>query len=316
MQISSTTTSSLFNTSSENLLTKKTNETEEEREEREQFNKNTIQVKCGNRGFKPNHFDFIITNPPFGSTIKQTEKAYLHQYGFGMKESNWLNIKSNEDKKRESQSTEVLFIEQANRFLKEGGYLAIVIPDRILTNSSLQYVRDSIEETYRIVAVISIPQTAFSATGAGVKSSVMFLRKHSAKQTNKIKAYKTSLQSKILQELDFEKQIKAFESEKKEQIKELGKLHKDKKSEVYLSARDDISKKYNTFIDNLKNEAFEKYQEEKAKKLQEIDYDIFMAIAEDIGYDATGKQTGKNELEYIGNELNKFIFEIEQESKR
>jgi ribose transport system ATP-binding protein len=39
-----------------------------------------------------------------------------------MKESNWLNIKSNEDKKRESQSTEVLFIEQANRFLKEGGY--------------------------------------------------------------------------------------------------------------------------------------------------------------------------------------------------
>ena len=294
----------------------KTNETEEEREEREQFNKNTIQVKCGNRGFKPNHFDFIITNPPFGSTIKQTEKAYLHQYGFGMKESNWLNIKSNEDKKRESQSTEVLFIEQANRFLKEGGYLAIVIPDGILTNSSLQYVRDSIEETYRIVAVISIPQTAFSATGAGVKSSVMFLRKHSAKQTNKIKAYKTSLQSKILQELDFEKQIKAFESEKKEQIKELGKLHKDKKSEVYLSARDDISKKYNTFIDNLKNEAFEKYQEEKAKKLQEIDYDIFMAIAEDIGYDATGKQTGKNELEYIGNELNKFIFEIEQESKR
>lgn len=292
------------------------NETDTEKENREQFNKNTIQIKGSNTGFKSGHFDYIITNPPFGSTIKQTEKAYLHQYGFGMKEANWLDIKSNEDKKRESQSTEVLFIEQAHRFLKDGGYLAIVIPDGILTNSSLQYVRDSIEELYRIVAVISMPQTAFSATGAGVKSSVMFLRKYSQKQTDKIRAYKSSLQTEILQALDFEKQVQYFENEKKEQIKALGKLHKDKKSEEYLSARDEVSKKYNTLIDNLKNEAFEKYQEEKAKKLQEIDYDIFMAIAEDIGYDATGKQTGKNELEYIGNELGKFILEIEQESKK
>ena len=42
-----------------------------------------------------------------------------------------------------------------------------------------------------------------------------------------------------------------------------------------------------------------------------MNYDIFMAIAEDIGYDATGKPTGNNELEYIGQELKKFIEEIE-----
>jgi len=34
-----------------------------------------------------------------------------------------------------------------------------------------------------------------------------------------------------------------------------------------------------------------------------------MAIAEDIGYDATGKQTGKNELDVIGAELARFIVE-------
>ena len=32
-----------------------------------------------------------------------------------------------------------------------------------------------------------------------------------------------------------------------------------------------------------------------------------MAIAEDIGYDATGKQTGTNELDVIGAELARFI---------
>jgi len=34
-----------------------------------------------------------------------------------------------------------------------------------------------------------------------------------------------------------------------------------------------------------------------------------MAIAEDIGYDATGKQTGNNELDLIGAELARFIQE-------
>ena len=29
--------------------------------------------RSGNKGFKYNHFDFIITNPPFGSAVKQTE---------------------------------------------------------------------------------------------------------------------------------------------------------------------------------------------------------------------------------------------------
>ena len=32
-----------------------------------------------------------------------------------------------------------------------------------------------------------------------------------------------------------------------------------------------------------------------------------MAIAEDIGYDATGRETGNNELELIETELTRFI---------
>ena len=37
------------------------------------------------------------------------------------------------------------------------------------------------------------------------------------------------------------------------------------------------------------------------------DEDIFMAIADDIGFDATGKPTKVNELDEIGAELAKFI---------
>ena len=37
------------------------------------------------------------------------------------------------------------------------------------------------------------------------------------------------------------------------------------------------------------------------------DEDIFMAIAEDIGFDATGKETKVNELDEIGAELAKFV---------
>jgi type I restriction enzyme M protein len=51
----------------------------------------------------------------------------------------------------------ILFIEQCGYYLAEGGYLAIVIPDGILTNSSVQYVRDEVEANFRIVAVVSMP---------------------------------------------------------------------------------------------------------------------------------------------------------------
>lgn len=145
--------------------------------------------RSGNAGFAYSRFNFIITNPPFGSVIKQTEQAYMNQYGFALKSEDWLNPKSRSTP-RETQNTEILFIEQCHQFLVEGGYLAIVVPDGVLTNSSLQYVRDGVEDRYRIVAVVSLPQTAFQATGAGVKSSVLFLRKHSQSKTEKIQGQK------------------------------------------------------------------------------------------------------------------------------
>ena len=84
-------------------------------------------------------------------------------------------------KDRPRQSSEILFIERIWEFLKPGtGKAAIVLPDGVLTNSSAQYVRDFILEKFQLLAVVSLPQCAFAHFGAGVKASIIFVRKRKA----------------------------------------------------------------------------------------------------------------------------------------
>lgn len=111
-------------------------------------------------------FNLLLTNPPFGAFIREREKAYFAKYELGSK-----------IKKRSRQNTEILFIERCLAFLKPGGRMGIVLPDGLLTNSTLQYARDFIIERARILGVVSLPQTAFTHYGSGVKASLVFLTK-------------------------------------------------------------------------------------------------------------------------------------------
>lgn len=274
----------------------------------------TIFAKTSNQGFKYGTFDFIITNPPFGSTIRQSEQAYLKTYQLGKKEEDWLAVKAQPENTRDGQNTEVLFIEQDYKFLKEGGYLAIVLPDGILTNSSMQYVRTQIEDWFRIVAVISMPQTAFAANGAGVKSSVLFLRKWKREETDKLIDTKKTIESSLLKDSNYislrtlwDKEIKQKQRLKAEEIKGRQRISVTaaKQTDEYKSWNASMLEEYATKIDELKTSLTEQYQQAKQNKLP--DYPIFMAIAEQIGYDATGKKTATNELDMIGEELKKFI---------
>lgn len=274
----------------------------------------TIISKTNNQGFKYGTFDFIITNPPFGSTVRQTEQAYLKTYQLGKKEEDWLAVASRPQDTRDGQSTEVLFIEQDYKFLKEGGYLAIVLPDGVLTNSSMQYVRTQIEDWFRIVAVISMPQTAFAANGAGVKSSVLFLKKWTKEQTDKLTSTKKNIETQLLndnnyiaQRLQWDKEIKSQQKQKVDEIKGDQRITatEAKKTEEYKSWNADLLATYSNMVDELKNRLTEEYQLTKQKQLP--DYPIFMAIAEQIGYDATGKKIAVNELDIIGEELKNFI---------
>ena len=138
--------------------------------------------KTYNEKFQKQKFDKILTNPPFGAMVKSNEKkeGYLEKF-------------TGLVKKKKNQKTEILFIVRCWEFLKPDGKMAIVLPDGILTNSSLQYVRDFIVEKFQISAVVSIPKFAFSHFGAGVKTSLLFLRKRkdneSPEQTQKEKIF-------------------------------------------------------------------------------------------------------------------------------
>ena len=87
--------------------------------------------------------------------------------------------------------------------------------------------------------------------------------------------------------------------------KDITELVKDSKTKL----QQEFTEKVNLF----KEEMTEKYFASKQKILD--DYPIFMAIAEDIGYDATGRETKTNELVEIGVELQKFITHINKTEK-
>ena len=275
----------------------------------------TIKERTGNKGFEYGTFDFIITNPPFGSNIRQTEQAYMKTYQLGKKEEDWLAVKfQSGDDTRDGQQSEVLFLEQDYKFLKDGGMLAIVLPDGILTNSSMQYVRTLLEDWFRIVAVVSMPQTAFSANGAGVKSSVLFLKKWGKAQTEKLISQKKNIEQRLLSNANYiatrelwDREIKQKQKDKIASLKSntLTTATQIKQSEAYKQWNTDLLAEYATKVDELKSKLADDYRQSKQKELP--DYPIFMAIAEEIGYDATGKKTTNNELDVIGEELKKFI---------
>jgi type I restriction enzyme M protein len=315
-----------------------------------------MRERTKNRGFKGNAFDYIITNPPFGSKVKFAEKRYLENYTLGKKGVDWIeaklsNINLLRETVREQQTTEVLFIEQCHRFLKPGGYLAMVIPDSILTNSSMQYVRDWIEEHWRIVAVVSLPQFAFAANGAGVKSSVLFLKKYSEATTVAIQTIKTKVQDDLfgkksngqhLENLLADKKIRikmgdqviqdlenalvarldalkaqgtldvATKRQLQSEVKDAIAAHKDTEAfKTWLQATtDDYNERIVALRESLEDDFIEKV------KAQLDDYPIFMAIAETIGYDATGRPTGTNELETVAQELVQFLAHLERGDTR
>lgn len=325
-----------------------------------------------NRGFEKESFDIILTNPPFGANIKKEEKPYLDDYKLG--------------KGKKSQKTEILFLERCFDFLKWGtGKLAIVLPDGILNNSSLQYVRDYIEQHYRILAVVSLPQIAFRYYEAGVKPSILFLQKFSEEEYS---LYQVNIHRITdANEAIYKPRVKELEDEKKKIINEHGcpaqvavtelyelrfrmildniedlnlKLNKnptqtvlrwrerfvrdttledpqefelydkhtaneqlkiykkdltalDKEyKEKYKAASDSewesqIKDEYKEKIDAIKEALADKNAEDIRQWVREnANHSIFMAMAEHIGYDATGREDPINDLDAICDEYHKF----------
>jgi type I restriction enzyme M protein len=153
-----------------------------------------------NAGLGERRFDLVLTNPPFGSVVKRVEKGegYLEQFDLRNHLGKANPLKTDDDsgaakdakrgaktiKTRASIKTEILFLERVWSFLKPGtGRAAVVLPDGLLTNSSLQGVRDWLLAHFQLLAVVSLPPFAFAHYDAGVKASIVFVRRLKDRET-------------------------------------------------------------------------------------------------------------------------------------
>lgn len=132
-------------------------------------------------------FDVIVTNPPFGSKIPIKDGHILEQFQIGYI---WRNEQYDVSGQtgwtissdlQTSAPPEQLFIERCLQFLKPGGRLAIVLPDSILGNPGLGYIRHWLIERTRIIASVDLHEDAFQP-GNGTQTSVLILQKKSEEE--------------------------------------------------------------------------------------------------------------------------------------
>lgn len=120
-------------------------------------------------------FDIVLTNPPFGAKITNT--STLSKFDLGHK---WTKLDKEFHKTKSvypNQNAEILFIERCIQLLKEGGRMAIVLPNGNFENPSLEYLRYYIKLKAKILAIVNLPQETFIPFGTGVKTSLLFLEK-------------------------------------------------------------------------------------------------------------------------------------------
>lgn len=110
-------------------------------------------------------FDIVATNPPFGTKARINDPEILEDYEIA-------EIKAS----KRGLPPELLFIERCIRFLKPGGVLGIVLPDSILTNPSLEWIRNWILEKTYILSSIDLPSETFQPY-TGTQTSVLILKK-------------------------------------------------------------------------------------------------------------------------------------------
>src|SRR3989344_39521 len=91
--------------------------------------------------FRYFNFDLLLTNPPFAGEI--IDRSILNEYNLA---------KNDKGKLRNKTERHILFIERALNLIKPGGRLAIVLPQGVLNNTNMQYIRQYLFDKARILA--------------------------------------------------------------------------------------------------------------------------------------------------------------------
>ena len=260
-------------------------------------------------------FDVAISNPPFSVDLDtQTQREVKNAFLFG-------------DKK----NSENLFIERYYQLLKEGGRLAVVLPESVFDTTENKYIRLFIFKYFNLKAVVSLPQITFDPF-TSTKTSLLFAQKKTKNQVEEWNVFWndygkewSKLKTRVLRYVDYfvngaklnkkyawvkelttdlnelmEKADKeAVDIINKEDLSNINKnIHRFLKD--YLTEDDknlttiELLTKYVEEIDSLSKydkdtQVFGFYNawwvfSEVAKVL---DYEIFMAEAENVGYKRT-----------------------------
>jgi type I restriction enzyme M protein len=260
-------------------------------------------------GIFEGRFDIILTNPPFGANVEPSDKVLRAQtevppaeerrhvehfgelYRQAMQRTRAAVGKPIASlfqlpKGRKSKTkTEILFIERCLELLRPGGRLGIVLPEGVLNNPSLAYVREFCEDRAFIRAVVSLPQDTFVSSGASVKASLLFMQKFTQDDRADFEAKKAAadaqVQDKYAAELAAEegRLTQALEQAKKDKD-----AHRRKELEADLRLyKRDMEKKI--------------HAEARALLKERFTYPVFLYEAEHVGITATG------ETEHVANEL-------------
>lgn len=264
-------------------------------------------------------FDVVVSNPPFSVDLDtQTQREVKNVFIFG-------------DKK----NSENLFIERYYQLLKEGGRLAVVLPESVFDTTENKYIRLFIFKYFNVKAVVSLPQITFEPY-TSTKTSLLFAQKKTKKQIEdwnliwdkygkEWSFLKTRINDYVQYFVNEEKLNKKWAKDVVEDIE--NKNDKNILANTYRFLKD-----YFTAEDNnlTPKELLIKYAEEidsvskydKDTQLfgfynawwvfgevaKELDYNIFMAEAENVGYKRTkrGENPMPNDLydiEYAPNNI-------------
>lgn len=111
----------------------------------------------------PAVFDVVLTNPPFGSIMRQETMEMLGRFVLGHK--------------RKSLPLEILGLERSLQFLRPGGRMAIVLPEHLMKGKSALFVRKWLESVVVVKAIFFFPEEAFTPYGAMVKTCLCVMRR-------------------------------------------------------------------------------------------------------------------------------------------
>lgn len=249
-------------------------------------------------------FDVIITNPPFSVTLdKDTAENLKNIFVFSGKKN-----------------SENLFVERWYQLLQPGGRLGAVLPESVFDTTENKYIRLFIYKYFKVKAVVSLPQITFEPF-TSTKTSLLFAQKKTEDETEKwdelwrkysnewsnLKTRCENLTEIYLNGKDRKKlpSVKDLKEQEEKQI--LARMLKNyiEKDDQKLSAKALVEK----YISELKELC--KYDNDTkdtfgfvntwwvfGEVAKELNYKIFMAEVENVGYKRTrrGEKPMPNEL--------------------